>query len=64
MPGKEKMMRGATEVTKFATCSSDRTIRVWSFVDSSTQRKAELTKGLQKNAYCKDLSRIVFVEPT
>lgn len=64
--GKEKRMREAEEVTKFATCSSDRTIRFWNFIDTTATslRQAELGKGLQRNAYCKDLARIVFVEPS
>ena len=56
-------MKVAQEVTKFATCSSDRTIRMWNFIDpnTSSERQKELQSGLQRNAYCKDLSRIVFV---
>lgn len=45
-------------LTKFVTCSSDRTIRFWNFIDSSvTQQKyQEIYQCLAKNAYCKDMS--------
>jgi WD40 repeat protein len=56
-------MKEMDSVTKFATCSSDRTIRMWHFIDpsESTAKQAEIQKGLQRNAYCKELSHILFV---
>ena len=47
------------------TCSSDRTIRFWHFVDNSavgTDKKNIVTKGLHRNAYNKDMSKIIFVK--
>jgi hypothetical protein len=37
-------MKTADDVTKFATCSSDRTIRMWHFIDptASVERQKEL----------------------
>ena len=50
-------------LTKFVTCSSDRTIRFWNFIDSSvTQQKyQEIYQCLAKNAYCKDMSQMIFI---
>ena len=49
-------------ITKFATCSADRTIRFWNFVDPSSDLKSEqLNKLLVKNAYCKDMSKMIYV---
>lgn len=46
------------------TCASDRTIRFWHFVDNSSipaANRAQVQKGLFRNAYCKDMSKIIFV---
>ena len=45
-------------LTKFVTCSSDRTIRFWNFIDPSvpSQKYREIYECLAKNAYCKDMS--------
>ena len=52
-------------MTRFATCSSDRTVRFWHFVDthsvSSSSSRNKIQKGLFRNAYCKDMSKIVFI---
>ena len=50
-------------LTKFITCSSDRTLRFWHFVDPtiSSQTQQNIQKGLTKNAYCKDMSSIIYV---
>ena len=51
-----------TNITKFATCSADRTIRFWNFVDPTAEIKSEqLNKLLVKNAYCKDMSNMIYV---
>lgn len=58
-------MRCAAEenLTKFATCSSDRTIRFWNLIDPTiqTQKQAEISQCLAKNAYSKDMSKIIFI---
>jgi len=49
-------------ITKFATCSGDRTVRFWTFVDPSAELSTQiLSKVLVKNAYCKDMSRMIYV---
>ena len=49
-------------ITKIATCSSDRTIRFWTFVDPSAQLSNQsVNKVVVKNAYCKDMSRMIYV---
>lgn len=50
-------------LTKFVTCSSDRTIRFWNFVDSTvpSQKYQEIYQCLAKNAYCKDMSQMMFI---
>ena len=50
-------------LTKFVTCSSDRTIRFWHLVDPSLshQKQSEITQCLARNAYCKDMSKMIFV---
>jgi hypothetical protein len=51
-----------THISKFATCSADRTIRFWNFVDPSGSIKSEkLNKVLVRNAYCKDMSKMIYV---
>ena len=52
-------------LTRFVTCASDRTIRFWHFLDNRTikqQNRANIQKGLFRNAYCKDMSKIIFVK--
>jgi len=52
-------------LTRFVTCASDRTVRFWHFVDSAAvpaASRAKVQKGLSRNAYCKDMSRILFVQ--
>ena len=50
-------------LTKFVTCSSDRTIRFWNYIDSSVpnQKHQEIYQCLAKNAYCKDMSHMIFI---
>lgn len=50
-------------LTKFATCSTDRTIRFWHHIDTglSGGKTSEITKCLARNAYCKDMSKIIFI---
>lgn len=50
-------------LTKFATCSADRTIRFWHYIESSASgsKQAEITKCLARNAYCKDMSKMIFI---
>lgn len=52
-------------LTRFVTCSSDRTIRFWHFVDpvAKSEQQQAISKALTKNAYCKDMSRMIFVNP-
>ena len=51
-------------LTKFVTCSSDRTVRFWHYLDPDlpTIQYNESFKNLARNAYCKDLSSILFVQ--
>jgi len=52
-------------LTRFVTCASDRTIRFWHFLDNSSipsQNRSNVQKGLFRNAYCKDMSKILFVK--
>lgn len=46
------------EITKFATCSTDKTIRFWNFYDYS---KASLHQLVDRNSYCKELEKIIYV---
>jgi hypothetical protein len=49
-------------ITKLATCSADRTVRFWNFVDPTSQiNSSSLNKLLTRNAYCKDMSRMIYV---
>lgn len=50
-------------ITKFATCSSDRTIRFWHYIDPSLPKtkQDEISNHLVRNAYCKDMSRMIYV---
>ena len=51
-----------SNITKFATCSADRTIRFWNFLDPSGSLKSEqVNKLLVRNAYCKDMSKMIYV---
>ena len=51
-----------TNITKFATCSADRTIRFWNFADPTSKLKIEqVNKLFVKNAYSKDMSRMIYV---
>lgn len=51
-------------LTKFVTCSSDRTIRFWHFIDPDLPEKQQqdLNKNVARNAYSKETSFIVFVD--
>ena len=62
-PGSKTRCENEENLTKFVTCSSDRTIRFWHLVDSSLtrQKEQEITQYLARNAYCKDMSKMVFV---
>ena len=58
-------LRAEPAITRFATCASDRTIRFWHFVDNSALQslnRSKVQKGLFRNAYCKDMSKIIFVK--
>lgn len=50
-------------LTKFVTCSSDRTIRFWNTIDPSIKpgKYQEIYQCLAKNAYSKDMSHLIFV---
>lgn len=52
-------------LTKFVTCSSDRTIRFWNFIDQnnlpSHKQYSEIYSSLAKNAYSKDMSQMIFI---
>jgi WD40 repeat protein len=51
-------------LTRFVTCASDRSIRFWHLMDKasvSNSNKLCIQKGLFRNAYCKDMSKIIFV---
>jgi len=50
-------------LTRFMTCSSDRTIRFWHFMDPTTKSEIQqnINKGIAKNAYCRDMSRMIYV---
>ena len=51
-----------SNITKFATCSADRTIRFWNFADPTSSLKQEqLNKLLVRNAYSKDMSKMIYV---
>jgi hypothetical protein len=54
------------KVTRFATCSLDQTIRFWNFVDPSieTAEQTEIIKSLTRNAYNKDMSKLIYVNPS
>ena len=47
------------------TCSSDRTIRFWHFIDSGAvkaKNRGQIQQHISRNAYCKDMSKIIFVK--
>ena len=47
------------------TCASDRTLRFWHFIDQGAKtgtNQQHVQKGLFRNAYCKDMSKIIFVK--
>jgi hypothetical protein len=50
-------------LTKFVTCSSDRTIRFWHYIDPTApaNKQNEISKCLARNAYCKDMSKMIFI---
>lgn len=59
------LMQEQAGLTRFVTCSSDRTVRFWHFADTqsmSAASKTRIQKGLYRNAYSKDMSRIIFVK--
>jgi WD40 repeat protein len=47
-----------SEITRFATCSVDKTIRFWNFYDYSNP---DLQKLVQRNIYCKELEKLIYV---
>jgi len=62
-----KRLQKEPSLTRFVTCASDRTLRFWHFIDTqsiASQSKAQIQKGLFRNAYCKDMSKIIFVKNT
>jgi mitogen-activated protein kinase binding protein 1 len=46
------------EITKFVTCSTDKTIRFWNFYDFA---KKSLQKHVERNIYCKELEKVIYV---
>lgn len=56
-------LENETGITKFVTCSSDRTIRFWHYIDPTLPqtKQNELSNLIQRNAYCKDMSRMIYV---
>ena len=57
-------LRQEEALTRFVTCASDRTLRFWHFADASAippKKRQDIQKGLSRNAYCKDMSKIIFV---
>ena len=58
-------LQSESSLTRFVTCGSDRTIRFWHFIDTQClafNNKNKIKEGLFKNAYCKDMSKIIFVK--
>lgn len=58
------ILREEEALTRFVTCASDRTLRFWHFADASSippKKRQDIQKGLSRNAYCKDMSKIIFV---
>ena len=56
--GLEIMPGSTSEITKLATCSSDKTIRFWNLYDYSN---SSLQKKVKRNIYCKELEKIIYV---
>jgi len=50
-------------ITQFATCSADKTIRFWHYIDMTVSKQQEALKQLPRNAYCKDMSKMIYVAP-
>ena len=51
--------KSSYEVTFFVTGSIDKTMRIWHLTDSEAK---EDLKMIRQNAYCKNLSRIIYLE--
>jgi len=45
------------DVFRFATGSSDKTIRIWNYYD---YQNAELKEKIKRNIYCKELEKIIY----
>lgn len=54
----EIMPSSTAEITKFVTCSTDKTIRFWNFYDYYNN---DLQKLVKRNIYCKELEKIIYV---
>ena len=54
----EILSNSTSEITKFATCSTDRTLRFWNFYDYSN---STLQKLVKRNIYCKELEKIIYL---
>lgn len=53
----EILPSSTVEITKFATCSLDKTIRFWNFYDYSNP---EIQKLVKRNIYCKELEKLIY----
>ena len=56
--GLEIMPDSTFEITRFLTCSTDKTIRLWNLYDYSN---SDLQKLVKRNIYCKELEKIIYV---
>ena len=45
------------QVTRFVTCSTDKTVRIWNFYDYAD---SDLKTKVKRNIYCKELEKILY----
>jgi WD40 repeat protein len=49
-------------MTFFITASADKTLRIWHYYDESGTIDTSSMIGIRRNVYCKNLSKIIYVQ--
>ena len=70
--GMKEGQQAGDDLTRYITCAGDRTVRLWYFKDQASQSIANsltssawnqsVGKSVIRNAYCKDMGKILFVK--